>query len=63
MKRCPNRHITTGFNFCTECGEPMVEIKQSCPKCGESIVETQRFCGECGSKLDSESGHFTESTP
>jgi predicted amidophosphoribosyltransferase len=57
MKRCPNHHITTGTNFCTLCGEKLIEIKQSCPQCGEPIVETQKFCGECGAKLE---GHFTD---
>jgi predicted amidophosphoribosyltransferase len=52
MKRCPNHHLTTGFKFCTECGEELVEIKRTCPKCGEPVVETQQFCGECGAKLE-----------
>src|SRR5215467_607573 len=41
MKRCPTHHITTGVNFCTQCGEKLVEIKQTCPKCGAPIVEPE----------------------
>jgi predicted amidophosphoribosyltransferase len=50
MKRCPNHHPTTGTNFCTICGEQMVEVMKPCPKCGAELVLEQSFCGECGTK-------------
>jgi len=53
MKRCPNFHATTGANFCTICGEPLVEIIKTCTKCGEPLVLEQAFCGECGTKAES----------
>jgi predicted amidophosphoribosyltransferase len=39
MKRCPNRHITTGANFCTVCGEKLVEINETCAQCGKPIID------------------------
>lgn len=52
MRRCPSGHVTTGFNFCTQCGEPMVEIPNRCTKCHEPITLEQKFCGECGAPND-----------
>jgi predicted amidophosphoribosyltransferase len=52
MKRCPNRHITTGANFCTVCGEKLVEINETCAQCGKPMIDAHKFCGECGAKVD-----------
>ena len=48
---CPkcNSEIKDGSKFCTNCGEPLPQMKK-CVECGALIKEQALFCTNCGAK-------------